>query len=85
MSLVEREASESFANHYADATGNTMLTLQAQYGKNVIAFTASMFNEEYVAEHKAEIEEAFSTFLERLNARLSENNLPSIHVAESAS
>lgn len=55
MSLVEREASESFANHYADATGNTMLTLQAQYGKNVIAFTASMFNEEYVAEHKAEI------------------------------
>lgn len=79
MPMAISSSSQSFSSQYNDQNGSTAFVLQAKYSGQSIMLTVNLFNKQYASKNKDEIEIAIEQFTERLNQKLSENNLPSIH------
>lgn len=77
MALTQRPERKSIRASYANEN-KEILVLNASYSSRNIALTIDMFDEEYCANNKSEIENAIYEFLATFRDVLSEANLPSI-------
>jgi len=77
MGLTERPERKSLFSSYTD-NDDTVFAVNATYGERNVSLSVDIFNSDYVAEHKAEVEELISGFISRLNSLLTESNLPTI-------
>lgn len=78
MGMTPREETKSLRTAYMDENGSEVFTCNATYSSRGIFTSFEMFNQSYCAEHKADVQDAISSFLYHLNTLLVESNLPII-------
>ena len=77
MAMTQRPERKSIHTSFA-SDNQEILSLSAAYSSRNISITVDMFDTEYCANNKAEVENAISEFLATFRDVLSEANLPSI-------
>ena len=77
MAIIQRPERKSIHTSFTDGK-NEIVAMNASYSTRNISISIDMFDEEYCANNKAELESAIKDFLATVRGVLSEANLPSI-------
>ena len=76
--LIANHENRSIHISSKNENGEEVLSAHANYSDRSINISFEILNSEYCAANKAEVEEAISAFLGRLNGVLSESELPQV-------